>query len=133
MDTFMNYLESIHPLSDGLKTYLAENLKQRRIKKEEYLLKAGQICRHVCFIHTGLVRCFYMEGDEEVSTSFVKEGEVVFSVESFFMQTPSIESIQAREDTFFSYIDYEELRCIYIQFPEFKLMLGELTLHSRKL
>lgn len=93
MDTLMRYLGSIHPLSDGLKAYLTQNLKQRKIKKKEYLLKAGHTSRHVCFIHTGLLRCFYVNGDIEVSSWFMKEGDIVFSIESFYTQTPSYESI----------------------------------------
>jgi CRP/FNR family transcriptional regulator, anaerobic regulatory protein len=119
MDTLLHRLESIHPLSDGLKTYLAKKLKQKQIKKKEYLLNAGNTSRHVCFIHTGLLRCFYVEGDKEVSAWFMKEGDVVFSIESFHTQTPSYESIQALEDTFISYIDYEELQYSYRKFPEF--------------
>lgn len=129
MDTLLHRLESIHPLSDGLKAHLAKKLKQKQIKKKEYLLNEGNTSRHVCFIHTGLLRCFYVEGDKEVSAWFMKEGDVVFSIESFHTQTPSYESIQALEDTFISYIDYEELEYIYRQFPEFNFNGRVLEIH----
>lgn len=133
MDTLMHYLESIHPLSDGLKAYLLKNLKQRQIKKKDYLLKAGHVSRHVCFILNGLLRCFYVKSDIEVSSWFMKEGDVVFSIESFYTQTPSYESIQALEDTFIFYIDYEELQYIYKEFPEFNFIGRELTIYYHKL
>ena len=129
----MHYLASIHPLSDGLRAYLEKNVKQRQINKKDYLLKAGHVSRHVCFILNGLLRCFYVKDDIEVSSWFMKEGDVVFSIESFYAQEPSYESIQALEDTYVFYLDYEELEYIYKQFPEFNYIGRVLTIHYHKL
>ncbi|WP_162915851.1 Crp/Fnr family transcriptional regulator [Paraflavitalea soli] len=120
-------------MSDELKIYLQANLKQREIKKKEYLLKAGHVSKHVCFILTGLLRCFYEKNDTEVSSWFMKEGDVVFSIESFYTQTPSYESIQALEDTSILYIDHAELEYIYKHFAEFNYIGRILTIHYHTL
>ncbi|MBO9565367.1 MAG: Crp/Fnr family transcriptional regulator [Niastella sp.] len=135
MDILLRHLESIHPLSDELREYLLNHVRCREITKRDYLLKAGSVSRHVCFIVSGLLRCFYVKNDSdaEVSSWFMKEGDVVFSIESFYTQTPSYESIQALEDTQVFYISFEELEFIYQQFPEFNFIGRVLTIHYHKL
>ncbi|WP_276502909.1 Crp/Fnr family transcriptional regulator [Terrimonas pollutisoli] len=127
METLLEYLSSIHPMSQGLINYLGDHLKARQLSKRNYLLKAGHICRTVCFIEKGLLRCFYIKGDSEVCSWFMKEGNVIFSIESFYQQKASYESIQALEDTTVLFITYEELNHIYKTFSEFNFVGRVLT------
>src|SRR5688572_24112032 len=108
MKELLFYLESIHPMSDGLKQYLETNLKVKELPRKSYLLKAGHVSRNICFIAEGLLRCFYIKDQHEVSSWFMKEGDVIVSVESFFSQRESYESIQALEDSLLYYISYDE-------------------------
>jgi CRP-like cAMP-binding protein len=57
----------------------------------------------------------------------MKEGDVIVSIESFFEQKESYESIQALEDCTLYYIEYTELQNIYRQFPEFNFIGRVLT------
>ena len=57
----------------------------------------------------------------------MKENDIIISVESFFRQTKSIESIQALEETVLYSISYNELQYIYRQFPEFNFIARVLT------
>jgi len=52
----------------------------------------------------------------------MKEGDVIVSVESFFSQKQSYESIQALEDCILYYITYDELQFVYNHFPEFNFI-----------
>jgi CRP/FNR family transcriptional regulator, anaerobic regulatory protein len=122
MDLLIQYLQSIHPLSAGLVEFLLENIKEKRAGKKEYLLKAGHVSRNIYFISKGILRCFYLKDDIEVCSWFMKEGDVIASVESFFNQTESYESIQALEDCELFYIDYNQLQYIYQHFPEFNFV-----------
>ncbi|MBB1287055.1 Crp/Fnr family transcriptional regulator [Flavisolibacter sp. BT320] len=122
MMELFNFLQSIHPMSDGLKEHLAATLKEKKLLRKDYLLKAGQVSRKICFIAQGLLRCFYIKDDHEISSWFMKEGDVIVSVESFFSQRESYESIQALEDCLIYYITYEELQYIYRHFPEFNFI-----------
>ena len=114
-------------MSDGLVLHLSQILKTKELRKRDYLLKAGHICRIICFIKIGLMRCFYIKGDNEVCSWFMKEGDVIVSIESFFEQKESYESIQALEDCTLYYIEYTELQNIYRQFPEFNFIGRVLT------
>lgn len=123
----MLHLNAIHPISTGLLDYLQLTLKERTLKKKSYLLKKGAVCSNISFIENGLLRCFYEKDDKEVSTWFMKENDIIISVESFFRQTKSIESIQALEETVLYSISYNELQYIYRQFPEFNFIARVLT------
>lgn len=122
MKELLRFLESIHPMSDELKQHLAVTLKEKQLAKKDYLLKGGHVSRNICFIAKGLLRCFYLKGDHEISSWFMKEGDVIVSVESFFQQKPSYESIQALEDCLLYYITYDELQSIYRKFSEFNFI-----------
>jgi len=122
MQTLLDYMDSIHPLSLTLREYLTQILKERHFLKREYLLKAGHICRSICFVEKGLFRCFYHKGEHEVCSWFMREGEVIVSVESFFEQRESYESIQALEDSAVYYIQHSELEHLYRAYPEFNFI-----------
>jgi CRP/FNR family transcriptional regulator, anaerobic regulatory protein len=127
MEALLRYLESIHEMSEGCKIRLQEILRFKEIQRKDYLLRAGHICQHIYFIERGLLRCFYFKNDVEISSWFMREGDVVVSVESFFHQKVSYESIQALEDCTLYYIGYKELQEIYRSFPEFNFIARVLT------
>src|SRR4051794_14705928 len=133
MEQLLFMLESIHPLSDGLKEFLLLHLKSKEVRKKELILKAGHICQHIYFIERGLLRCFYLNNDQEVCSWFMKEGDVIASVESFFEQKESYEYIQALEDSILHYISFKDLAFIYKNFSEFNYVGRELVQKYYKL
>ena len=143
INNLIAYLNKIHPLSPELEWHLQHALKERKVAKKQFLLKAGHICRDISFIEEGLLRCFYLKDDMEVCSWFMKEGDVIASVISFFNQTPSYESIQAIEDSVVYSIEHRDLEYIYRNYPEFNYvgrvlvqkyyMLSEQRLYSLRM
>ena len=127
MEKLLQFLQSIHPLSNGLLQHLTDNLSFKELNKKEYLLREGQICRNIYFIESGLLRCFYIRNEMEVSSWFMKEHDIIVSLESFFNQKPSCESIQAIECCSLHYISYDQLQFAYKHFPEFNFTARMLT------
>ena len=121
MDKLLHFLRSIYPLSEELEDEITRVIKIRTFERREFLLKAGHISQNIFFIEQGLVRCFYMLGDRDISAWFMKEGDVVVSVNSFFRQVPSAEYIQALEETTVYYIHYDELESLYRRFLSFNV------------
>ncbi len=127
MDQFLQSLNQIHPLPKELLKLLELNLETLVFPKKSFLLKQGQVCKNICFIEKGLARCFYVKEDREVSSWFMKEGDLIISVESFFKQRPSYENIQALEECVVFSFDYNTLQALYLQFPEFNFIGRVLT------
>lgn len=117
----LSILTQIHPVSQELQNAIASNIKSKSFKRKEFLLKAGQVCQNMWFIESGLVRCFYDKDDKEVCSWFMKEGDFIISVQSFFNQQASYETVQALEDTVVHYITYQQLHELYLSFPEFNI------------
>lgn len=122
MEELLNYLSQIQPLSDGLRDVLMQKLINVTLPKKSYHLRKGQVCRSISFVQKGLVRCFYVKDEREISSWFMKEGDVIVSVESFFKQEPSYESIQVLEDCELLSLRYDDLQKIYKEFPEFNFV-----------
>lgn len=122
MKELLSLLNNICHLSPLLLQYLHDHLRQRSIQKKDFILQAGHISRHIYFIRKGLIRCYYLEGEQEICSKFLKEGDVVVSAASFFLQKHSLEYIQAIEDTQLWYICYDELQHLYKTFPEFNII-----------
>ena len=119
MNELLAYLNSIHPLSQVANDYLLDHLKKIEVSKKKFILKEGRVCFNIYFVESGLLRCFYIKNDKEINSWFMKESDVIVSVESFFNQSPSYENIQALEDCILYYIDYNELQHLYNNCPEF--------------
>lgn len=127
MEQLLHYLNAIHPLPEACQSRLIATLKTKQLLRKEHLLREGQICQSIFFIQEGLLRCYYHRGEQEVCSWFMKEGDVVISVESFFRQKRSYEAIQALEDSLLYYIRYDELQQLYLSFPEFNYVARVLT------
>jgi CRP-like cAMP-binding protein len=77
-----------------------ENLFHKKsFKKGEHLLSAGEICRYIIFIESGLVRYYTNNEGTDQTHYFNKEGEFVCDYISFLPQAASMVNIQALEDT----------------------------------
>lgn len=127
MTEIFAFLNSIYPLKHDTIQYLMENLKITEVTKKSFILKQGYICYNIYFVQQGLVRCFYIKGEKEISSWFMKEKDVIISVESFFNQSMSYENIQALEDCTLYYLTYDELQYMYNKFPEFNFIGRMLT------
>lgn len=133
MENLMDFLDSIYPLSVGLRNQLTAIIKFKKLPKKALLLKPGIVSRGIYFIHKGLMRAYYEKEGNEVSSWFMKEGDVCVSIESFYDQVESYEFIQAIEDSELFFIDYNELESIYSQFTEFNTIGRVLTIKYLKL
>jgi CRP-like cAMP-binding protein len=127
MTELLAYLNSIYPLPDGLVERLQGIIKEKRLNRKDYLLKAGKVCQNIYFIRRGLLRCYYFKETKEISAWFMKEGDICIAVESFFEQRYSNENIQALEDSVVEYISHRELQDIYHDFPAFNFIGRVLT------
>ncbi|MES1249572.1 MAG: cyclic nucleotide-binding domain-containing protein [Chitinophaga rupis] len=121
MEKLFAILQSIGPMSPELISWLRKHLRRRHYKAGETILTIGQICRDICFIESGLIR-IYHNGEKGQETNWLqKENEIFISINSFFSQTPSFESIQALEDCMVWSITHADLAEACRLFPEFNL------------
>lgn len=112
-DVFKNYLSSTGELSSGEINFSAQFFKPVRLKKGDFFIREGEICRHVGFITSGAVKAYAVdkEGEENI-TCFKFENEFVTSFQEFVAQEKSRRSIRTIEDSVIyaiSHVDYQYL------------------------
>jgi len=127
MEKLLLLLTDIAELSNSLVYHLNATVKQKTFSKGEYILKEGQICSHIYFLETGLIRIFDQQDDIENTSWLLKEGDIFISVASFFNQQPAEENIVALENCICWGISYRQLEDTCQTFPEFDLYRRILT------
>lgn len=70
----------------------------KKIKKKDFLLKEGEICKEIFYVQKGLLRVYIINDGKEVNTWFVKEGDFITSISSYHKEKPSEHYIDALED-----------------------------------
>jgi len=113
MESLLNAIRYFIPLSASDEEVVRRLFHKKVFKKGGHLLGAGNVCRYVTFIETGLVRYYINSDGEERTTYFNKEGEFVCNYASFVPQIPSYVNIQALEDTSIFVISFNDLQAFY--------------------
>jgi CRP-like cAMP-binding protein len=115
----LDYLCSIRKLSPECLKQLEEFIKKQEVKKDELILKVGEINNRLYFIYSGSLHCFYYVGEKEVSDWFFFEREFTVSIGSFYDQTPSEDCIVAFEDSVLFYLTWEQYELLCETHPSF--------------
>lgn len=74
-------------------------LVPKKFIKGELVLKEGDICTSIIYIHKGLLREFYYKNKKEVTEYLAVEGTIMMSIESLFHEEPSKLQIEALENS----------------------------------
>ncbi|MHA4846458.1 Crp/Fnr family transcriptional regulator [Flavitalea antarctica] len=126
----------MHPLHAYLKTYASTSITDedfqfieshftnKKIRKRQYFLEEGGICKYFAFIIKGAMRKYYLDdqGKEHVVDLYV-EHWWAGDRESYVMLTPSIYYIEAWEDCELMLITNENKIKLCSQLPSFNEFL----------
>lgn len=112
------FLNSIHPLSEGALKYLKENVSLTNLSKGEHLVRTGQNCDHLYFVKKGILRGYVKQGVKDITTWITAENELVTSISSYYQQIPSIENIEALEESVLVAIHRNDMQYLYHHYPE---------------
>ena len=93
------------------------------LNKNEYLVKEGNVCRHLYFLQQGALRGFYNIEGKEVTHWFAFEQDFVTSFHSFITRQPSVENIQLLEGCVLWSITKEKLTRLLNEYHEIERLL----------
>ena len=112
----------------GLQEHHLENfrkeLRVKSLKKKEYLIHEGSVCNFIAFVHSGTLRSYVQNDNEEFNNDFYFEGDFVSAYTSFLTQMPTNCNIEALTDVTVAYITYESYTALMAGDSEF-LKLGK--------
>jgi CRP-like cAMP-binding protein len=98
MTNILNKINSLFPISDDTVQVLKENVTCCRFPKKYQLIKADTYCKSAFFIEKGITRSFWLVDGEEVTTSFAREGSIVFSMDELYYGKISEEYVETLEE-----------------------------------
>ncbi len=106
---------------------LRQVLVREEVPQKQFVLKEGQVAQKMYFIEKGCVRGYYLKEGQEVNSWFMKEGDFVISIVSFYAKSPSEEIIETLEESLLWSISRQNLERLYLQYPAFNLVGRLLT------
>lgn len=127
MENLLNLLQTLHPLSYELRDVLTRMLRRDTFSRKQWLLQPNQVSDRLYFVEKGVVRGYYLKDGREVTSWFMREGDFLISIVSFYARQPAREYIELLEDGVIWSITYAQLQQLYRDFPEFNTVGRLLT------
>jgi CRP-like cAMP-binding protein len=112
-------------------------LKSKSLKKGEFLLREGDICKHETFVVQGCLKSYH-EDDQGIEhiLDFCIEGWWADDLYSFFTQEPAKSSIKAIDDVEVLQINRDDLEMAYEKIPKleryFRLLFQRAYISQRE-
>ncbi len=101
------------PLNDKEVEFVKSLFVVEHFKKNEVVLKEGDVCKKLYFVAKGIARFYQLAEGEERTYVFRPEGAFCNDLDSFLKQIPSLNSISAIGNTIVLSITYENLQLFY--------------------
>lgn len=125
--TFKNYLRLQTSLSEEDINRVSALSIARKLRRNEFLLREGEVCRHKTFVVNGLLRTYGMTPDgAEHILQFSPENNWTLDAESYDRQLPSrynISAVAPSEVLLWTQADFNGLLA---EFPQLKIFAEQL-------
>lgn len=115
----INYIRRYIGISEEEIRIFQDHLHKKALKKKEFLLREGQICRARYFITKGILRLFYLDKKEnEQIIHFGVEHWWITDYDSLLNEHPSHLNIQALEDVELLVLNQSSFDQLCFQLPK---------------
>ncbi|KAA6430307.1 Crp/Fnr family transcriptional regulator [Rufibacter glacialis] len=113
MNALYHCISKYHSIPSGAWDALCKTLTKVEIPRNSFLVKEGMVCNNLYFLEKGCLRGYYNLDGKEVTYWFGFEDNFVTSFYSFISRKPSVENIQALEDSALWSISFEALNQLF--------------------
>lgn len=120
MDSIIRHFDKYLPLGADEKEALTSRLKERTIKRKQYILQEGDICKYFTYVVKG---CFKMYGVDHSGAQhnmvFAADDDWITDMDSLHKERPSKWFIEAIEPSAILQISKGDLWYLYNNYPKF--------------
>jgi CRP-like cAMP-binding protein len=95
---FKKFKEKV-PLTGGEEEHIKSFLTPKKIRKKQYLLQEGDVCKFIAFVEKGVLREYLADDRGEHIIQFALEGWTISDLFSFLTGEPATYNIDALEDS----------------------------------
>lgn len=122
-DRYFEIFNKSVPLTEEDQELIKNYLTVKKLRKRQYLLQEGDVCKVVAFVENGALRLYRVDEDgTEHIVQFALDGWFITDLYSFLTNEPSTYNIDAIEDSELVLISRpasEELRKLSAKYQEF--------------
>lgn len=116
----IDYLENHLPLTEEEKSVVEEIFKERRVKRRQFILQEGDVCKYNTFVVEGCFRMYMVdEKGKEHNLQFAVENWWIGDIGSFHSGKPSRLYIEAMENSIILQCKKEDQLKLVINHPKF--------------
>lgn len=90
-------IRAIHPVTDSSISLLLGNMRRILLRKNDWLLREGQVCKEVFYVNQGLVKTFYNKDGKDINLGFTMENNFLTNLRSLRSGEPADINMRAME------------------------------------
>ena len=96
-------------------------IKQQQVSKKELILREGQICKNISFVHSGILRAYHLDKEgKEATIMFALKDWWITDMFCFINQQPAMLNIEAVENSCIFQLQKNDLDKLYLKVPKFE-------------
>ena len=96
-------------------------IKQQQVSKKELILREGQICKNISFVHSGILRAYHLDKEgKEATIMFALKDWWITDMFGFINQQPAMLNIEAVENSCIFQLQKNDLDKLYLKVPKFE-------------
>ncbi|WP_445430474.1 Crp/Fnr family transcriptional regulator [Chryseobacterium indoltheticum] len=117
-DILISHIQNKVSLTEEEKTELQSFFSVKKLKKKQYLLQEGDVCKCLSFVNKGLLKSYFTDekGGENINM-FAFEGWWISDFKSFINQEKAVLNIDAIEETELLMITLEDYDKLMLKIP----------------
>src|SRR5580765_4630219 len=123
MENFKKYLTDKFQFSEAEWDSIKPFAERYFLRRQEYFVKAGIVCRALAFVEKGVLRFCMERGEEDITCYFISENGFAGDPDSFFTHKPSDKNLQALTDCELTKISRSNMDALLLACPRFKEIL----------
>ena len=128
IESLIAYFNNILPLTDEEANAVRNGFFEKRVKRRQFLLQEGDVCKLNTFVVEGCFRMYMSENNgKEHNLQFAVENWWVGDIASFYSEEPSRLNIEAIENSVVLQIKKEDQLRLFVDYPKFNRIFRVFT------
>ena len=116
----IEYFNRILPLNEKEIVMVKEVFKERRVRKRQFILQEGEICKQNTYVLEGCFRMYLVDPNgKEHNLQFAIENWWIGDIGSFHNNTPSKLNVEAIENSIILQVSKEDQLKLFTEYPKF--------------
>jgi len=116
----IEYFNRILPLDENEIAIVKEFFKERKVKKRQFILQEGEICKHNTYVLEGCFRMYFVDPNgKEHNLQFAIENWWIGDLGSFHSNSPSKLNVEAIENSIILQANKEDQLKLFTDYPKF--------------